>query len=109
MVIQEVKMSAGKAIDLGQRLVDPLGVERPATREERVLVAERAMVGAATRDHQGVRDEVSMPLNEIPPYRRQPGQRPDGRFVAGSWRSCGEVAQELGEGVLARTAYRRCV
>ena len=46
------------AVDLGERVVDALGVERSATLEERVLVAEVAVLRAAARDDDGVGHEI---------------------------------------------------
>ena len=70
-------MTAGEAIDLGERRIDGLRVERAPAFEERLLVAEVAHVRAAARDNDGVRDEIQLPLDEIAPDRRQADQRSD--------------------------------
>ena len=45
VVVEEVEVLAGKTVDLRERLVDGLRVERAAALVERVLVAEVAVVG----------------------------------------------------------------
>jgi hypothetical protein len=47
VVVQEVQVAAGQAIDFRQRLVNALRVEAASSLEERVLVAERAVMRAA--------------------------------------------------------------
>jgi hypothetical protein len=59
------------------------------------------MMGTASRDDNRVRHQVSVSLNKIPPYRWQRFQSTDRRFVAGLWRSCRQVSQELREGVFS--------
>ena len=48
MIVEEVKMPPGKTTYLGKRIVHALRVERTPSLKESVLVAERAMVGAAS-------------------------------------------------------------
>jgi hypothetical protein len=48
VVVQEVQVAAGQPLDLGQHLVHGSGVERLTTLVEGVLVAELAVVRAAT-------------------------------------------------------------
>ena len=50
MVVEEIEVTAGKRVDLGERLVHALRVERAPAGEEAVLVAEVAVVRAAARD-----------------------------------------------------------
>ena len=59
VIVEEVEMAARQPLDLGERVVDPLGVERAAAVEERVLVAEVAVLRAAARDDDRVRHEVA--------------------------------------------------
>jgi len=47
MVVEKIEVTAGQPCDLGERLVYPLRVERSATSEEGVLVAEVAVVRTA--------------------------------------------------------------
>ena len=47
MIVEEVEMATRQALDLGQRLVHLLRVERAPAREETVLVAEGAVVRTA--------------------------------------------------------------
>src|SRR4051794_35781145 len=60
VVVEEVQVAARQPVDLGQGRVDRLGVEGLAALEERLLVAEVAHVGAAARDHDGVRYQVQV-------------------------------------------------
>jgi hypothetical protein len=55
VVVEEVEVTAGKALDLGERLVHALRVEAAPALEEGVSVAEVAMVRAAARDDDRVR------------------------------------------------------
>ena len=82
VVVQEVQVAAGQAVDLGQRLVDRAGVERLAAGEEGLLVAEIAGVRAAARDHQRVGHQVERALDQVAADRRQALQRALGRSVA---------------------------
>ena len=47
MVVEEVEMAARQTVDLGERRIDRLGVERTAPFEERLLVTEVTDVRAA--------------------------------------------------------------
>ena len=58
MVVEEVEMPARQPIDLGERVVDALGVERPAAFEERVLVAEVAVLRTPAGDDDRVRNQI---------------------------------------------------
>ena len=75
-------MSPRQAGNLSKCVVDELGVERAPSREEPVLVAEGAMMRAASRDDNRVRHQVSVSLNEISPYGRKPLQSAHRGFVA---------------------------
>ena len=110
---EEVKMTPRQTRDFGQRIIDQLRVETAPSGEEGILVTERAMVRAAARDDDRVRHQVSMPLNQVPPYRRKAFQCPHRRFIPASWRSGRQVAQELREDMLTRpekdgVGVRRC-
>ena len=59
MVVEEIEMASGQPRDFGERVVHALGVERSAAGEERVLVAEVAVLRAAARDDDGVGHEVA--------------------------------------------------
>ena len=54
-------MPARQPLDLGERVVDALRVERSAALEERVLVAEVAVLRTAARDDDRVGHEVAAP------------------------------------------------
>ncbi len=101
MIVQEVEMPAGKPGNFGKRVVHDLRVERAASREKTILVAEGAMMGTASRDDNRVRDQIPVSLNKVSPYGRQRFQSTHRRLVTALWRSCREVLQELREGVLS--------
>ena len=44
MIVEEIEMTSGQAVDLGECVVDTLGVEAAATLKEGVFVAEVAML-----------------------------------------------------------------
>ena len=50
MVVEEIEMTAWQPLDLGQRIVHALGVERTAAFEEGVLVAEVAVLRTPAGD-----------------------------------------------------------
>ena len=101
VIVEEVQVTAGQALDLGQRRIDGLRVEGPPAFEERLLVAEVAHVRAAARDDDGVRDEVEPPLDQVAPDRRKAGQRPKRRLIDALRAAAPEVAQEPRPCVLA--------
>ena len=76
VVVQEIEMPPGQPLDLGQRRIDGLRVERSAAFEERLLVTEVADVRTAARDDDGVGDEIALPLDQIAPDRRHAVERP---------------------------------
>ena len=101
VIVEEVQVPSRQARDLGERIVDALRVERSPALEERVLVAERAVVRAAARHDDRVRHQVAMPLDQVAPDRRDASSVRSARLIAALRRAGGEVAQELREGVLA--------
>jgi hypothetical protein len=78
VIVKEVEMAAGKPFNLGERVIDALGVERTPSGKEPVLVAERAMMRTPARDDDGIWHKVSVSLNKIPSNRRQTFKRPHG-------------------------------
>ena len=65
MVVEEVEVPAGETVDLRERGVDRLRVERPAALVERVLVAEVAVVRTAAGHHDRVGAQVAPTLDQI--------------------------------------------
>src|SRR5262245_53281063 len=63
VVVEEVEVATGEAIDLGQSIVDRLRVELAATLEEGGFVAEVAGMGASAGNDDRVRNEVEPALN----------------------------------------------
>ena len=76
MIVEKVKMTAGKTSNFRQRIIDKLRVETATSGEEGIFVTEGAVVRAASRNDNRVGHEVSMPLNQISSYRRQTFQCP---------------------------------
>ena len=68
-------MAAGQAFDFGERVVDALRVEAAAALEERILVAEVAVLRTAARDDDGVGNEVGGAADEIAANRRNALER----------------------------------
>src|SRR5215510_14494771 len=64
-------MASRQPLYFGQRGIDGLSVERSPALEECFLVTEIADVRAATRDHNRVRDEIQLPLDQVTPDRRK--------------------------------------
>ena len=109
MIVEEVEVPAGQSIDLGERIVYALRVERASALEEGVLVAEVAMLRTSARDDDRVRDEIGAATDQVAPDRRQPFQRPAGsRDVSGSRATGSEVLEELRKNLFAR-AEEDCV
>jgi hypothetical protein len=94
-------MPAGQSVDLGQRIVDGLGIESAPVGEERFLVAEIAGMRAPARDDDGVGDEIELPPDQVAPDAREAFERSDSRAVQGRGAAGAEVGEERGPGVLA--------
>ena len=60
VIVEEIQVPSRQPRNLGQRIVDALRVERSPAFEERVLVAERAVVRAAARHDDRVRHEIAL-------------------------------------------------
>ncbi len=102
MIVEEVQMTAGQAVDLGERVVDGLRVERLAALEERVLVAEVADVRAAARDDDRVGHEVEVALDQIAADGRHADQRARSPTDSGGrGRPARKSRRNRGPGVLA--------
>ena len=107
VVVEEVQVPSGQPVDLRQRGVDRLRVERLPAVEERVLVAEVAVVRAAAGHHDRVRYQVPVPLDQVPPDRRQPVERPLPRLIPPPRFTAAEVVEEHRPGVLTRPEKHR--
>ena len=73
VVVKKVEVAARQAVDLGERLVHALQVERLAAAEEGLLVAEVADVGAAAADHERVGHQVALALDQVAARARHAG------------------------------------
>ena len=76
VVVEKIQVTPGQPRDLGERVVHALRVERSASGEERILVAEVAVLRAAARDDDRVGDEVAPAPDQIAPHWRQAVERP---------------------------------
>src|SRR5689334_8822874 len=96
-------MLPGEALDLRQRVIDALRIERPPALEERILVTEVAVLRAAARDDERVGNQIAPPLDEIAPDRREAIERAArGRSIHGRRMAGTQVREEQGEGLLTR-------
>ena len=102
VVVEEVEVPPGQALDLRERLLDRLHVEGAPAREEAVLVAEGAGVRAPARDHERVGDEVEIAADEVAAHARQAGEGARLRAVDGPRPPGSEVGEEARPGLLRR-------
>ena len=101
VIVEEVQMTAGQALDLGERVVHGLRVEGSPAFEERFLVAEVAHVRTAARDDDGVGHEIEPPLDQIAPDRRKTVERSHLRSIHALGSAAPEIGEELRPRVLA--------
>lgn len=95
-------MSARQPLDLGQCLVDPLGVETAPAAEKGILVAEVAMLRTTARDDDRIGHEIALALDQVAADRRQALDRAAaGRDVARLRAPRAEVIEEARECLLA--------
>ncbi len=108
VVVEKVQVPARQSIDFGEGVVHPLGIEGSAALEERVLVAEVAVLRTAAGDDDRVRDEVRAAADQIATDRRHALERPPGRRDIAALRALvAKVVEELREGLLARSEEDR--
>src|SRR5580658_4708596 len=100
MVIEEIEVAARQARNFGKRVIHGLRIEAPSACKECVLVAEVAVMRAAARNDDGVRDKVVGTLDEITPNGWYADQRALRRDVARTRHAVAEVGEESGAGVL---------
>src|ERR1035438_5301299 len=65
MIVEEIEMVFRQAVDLGQRIIDPLRVKALATLKKRVFVTEVAMMRASARHNYGIRHQIVVALDEV--------------------------------------------
>ena len=75
VVVQKVEVAARQPIDLRERVVHALGIEGPAAAEERVLVAEVAVLRTPASHDDRVWNQVPAPLDQVAPDWWNPIQR----------------------------------
>ena len=107
VIVEEVQMPARQPIDLGERVVHALGVEGSAALEERVLVAEVAVLRAAARDDDRVRDEVRAAADQIAADRRHALERAAGRARRSGAAACRRGSRRETAGTSARPGRGR--
>jgi hypothetical protein len=102
VIVQKVEVTSRQPIDLRERVIHALGVERATAFEERILVTEVAVLRTSTRDDDRIRDEVAAPLDQVAPDRRDSIQRAArGRDVPSRRGAPPEVLQKLRKCLLA--------
>ncbi len=103
VIVEEIEMAAGKAVDFGERFIDALGVKAAAALEERILVAEVAMLRAAAGDDDGIGNEIRSAADEVAANGRDALKgTAGGRGIDGLRNSRAEVSEELRERLIAR-------
>ena len=103
VIVEEVEVAAGQPIDLGQRVVNALGVEGTAAGEERVLVAEVAVLRTTAGHDDRVGHQIVAARDQIAANRRNAVERTSrGGLVAASRGAGAEVGEESGKGLFAR-------
>ncbi len=107
MIIEEVEVSPGEAVNLGERSVHLLEVERPAPFEEGILVAEVAVVGTAAGHGDGVGDQVQLSPDQIAANLGETLQSPRPGDVDGLGSAAPQVLEESREGVFGGTQEDR--
>ena len=107
VVVEEIHVPSGQAVDLGERGVDRLSVEGVSALEERLLVAEVADVRAAAGDDDRVGDQIELPFDEIATYRREIGEGPDLRAVDATRAAAPEVREKSRPRVFTRSKENR--
>jgi hypothetical protein len=102
VIVEKVEMATRQALDLGEGIVDALGVEGSAAVEERVLVAEIAVLRAAARHDDRIRHEIRTATNQIATDGRKAIERAAGGGDVASQRPArAEIFEELRERLLA--------
>src|SRR5205807_6025548 len=81
MIVEKIQMPSRQPRDFCQRVIDKLRIESASALEERVFVTEGAVVRAAARNDDRVRNQVGMSLNQITANRRDSFQSPHRRLV----------------------------
>src|SRR6187549_2236317 len=75
MVVEKVQMTPWQPRDLRKGVVDALGVKRSPAFEERVLVAEVAMLRTAAADDDRIGNEIEMAIDQVAANGRHALQR----------------------------------
>src|SRR5438067_328804 len=103
MIVEKIQMPSRQPRNFCQRVIDKLGIKSASALEERVFVTEGAVVRAAARNDDRVRNQVGMSLNQIAANRRDSFQSSHRGFVTSTRRSRCKVTQKLRKRVFART------
>src|SRR5258708_7324166 len=82
MIVKEIEVPAGEAVDFGERIIDGLCVIRLASLKKRFLVTEVADVRAASGNHDRVGYQVQPVFDEVAADGWHAGKCPDRRLVA---------------------------
>jgi hypothetical protein len=65
MIIEKVKMPAGKTIDLCEGVVDELCIESFTSFEECIFITERTVMWTTTGNDDGIRYEIKMTFDKV--------------------------------------------
>lgn len=107
VVVEEVEVPTGQRFDVGQRVLDALGVEADTVAEESRHVAEVAAVRTAARHRQGVGHQVEVPLDQVTSDGCHLVQASVPAVIAGLGAASPEVGQEARKHSLARAEDHR--
>jgi hypothetical protein len=102
MIVEEVEMTTGQAVDFGEGIVDALGVEALSALKEGVFVTEVTVLRTSAGDDDGVWHKVVAAVDEIAANRRYTVEgAASERGVDTLWLSGAKVCEEFGEGLFA--------
>src|SRR5262249_7256819 len=82
VIVEEIQMPAGQAVDFGKCGVHGLRVEGTSSLEECFLVAEVTDVRTPSRNHDRIGHEIEVPLDQIPADGRNACQTACNRPIA---------------------------
>src|SRR5260370_24706163 len=102
MIVEEVEMTSGQPLDLGQRILHPLRVESPASLKEGILVAEVTMLRTPAGYDDGIRHQIVGTPDEVAANWRNTLQCAAGqRGVNPFWLAGAKVFQGFRKGLFS--------
>src|ERR1700722_4670158 len=103
VVIQKVKMTAGKPVDLGEGRIDSLGIEGAAALEKSIFVTEITMMGTAAGNDDRIWNKITCAFDKVAADRRDGLDVSFFIVVYATGIFLAEILQELRERVFTRT------